>query len=199
MLQEATRHQRVERPALGHAPLLFLRSPAGFQDSGMSVLRLTGALCGALAILLGSVVLVGWAVHSAVLIQVAPDLAPMQRDAAVGFALSGLALVGIVMSRPRFTFIGSAIPATLAAAALLEYLFHTSDAGRMSPATALCFIVLAAGFVLAQISPLPKSAKGAARTTKPAKNCFAPHSVLREFLRSWALCRGCGRRSRVRL
>ena len=71
MLQEATRHQRVERPALGHAPLLFLRSPAGFQDSGMSVLRLTGALCGALAILLGSVVLVGWAVHSAVLIQVA--------------------------------------------------------------------------------------------------------------------------------
>ena len=184
MLQEATRHQRVERPALGHAPLLFLRSPARFQGSGMSVLRLTGALCGALAILLGSVVLLGWAVHSAFLIQVAPDLPPMQRDAAVGFVLSGLALVGIVMSRPRFTFIGSAIPATLAAAALLEYLFHTSDAGRMSPATALCFIVLAAGFVLAQISPLPKSAKGAARTTKPAWNCFAPHSVLREFLRS---------------
>ena len=29
-----------------------------------------------------------------------------------------------------------------------------------------------------------KSAKGAARTPKQARNCFAPHSVLREFLKS---------------
>jgi PAS domain S-box-containing protein len=106
---------------------------------------MTGALCGALAILLGSVVLLGWAVHSTLLIQVAPDLPPMQRSAAASFALSGLALLGIVMSRPRFTFAGSAIAAALAAAS------------GMPPATALCFIVLATGFVLTQISPLPKS------------------------------------------
>jgi hypothetical protein len=31
---------------------------------------------------------------------------------------------------------------------------------------------------------LIKSAKGAARTTKPARNCFAPHSVLRELIKS---------------
>jgi hypothetical protein len=30
----------------------------------------------------------------------------------------------------------------------------------------------------------PLSAKGAARTIRPARNCFAPHSVLREFLKS---------------
>jgi|HubBroStandDraft_1064217.scaffolds.fasta_scaffold185295_2 hypothetical protein len=31
---------------------------------------------------------------------------------------------------------------------------------------------------------MKRSAKGAARTTRPARNCFAPHSVLREFFRS---------------
>ncbi len=137
----------------------------------MSLPRTAGAVCGALAIAVGSVVLVGWAIHSAFLIQVQPALAPMQRNTAAGFALCGLALVGVAMGRPRFTFIGSAITAVLAAASLLEYLFHASfgidellgpayittqvsDPGRMSPATALCFLVLAAGFVLSQSSRL---------------------------------------------
>jgi signal transduction histidine kinase len=130
---------------------------------------MTGALCGILVILLGTVVLLGWAIHSPLLIQAAPDLAPMQRNTAFSFALIGLALLGIVWSKTRLTFIGSSIAATLAAATLFEYLLHanfgidellgaayitthTSDPGRMSPTTALCFIVLAAGFVLAQTS-----------------------------------------------
>ena len=154
----------------------FIRDLPPGAGSGMSLPRITGALCGALAILLGSVVLAGWAVHSTFLIQLAPDLPPMQGDTAVSFVLSGLALLGIVMHRPRFTFAGSAITAALAAASLLGI-----GEFAMPPAAALCFIVLATGFVLAQISPLPKSAKGAARTTKPAWNSFAPHSVLREF------------------
>jgi PAS domain S-box-containing protein len=115
------------------------------KGASMSSLRMTGALCGALTILLGCVVLLGWAV---------PDLPPMQRAAAVSFALSGLALLGIAMSRPRFTFFGSVITAILAAVALLESLLGGTL--QMSPATALCFIVLATGFVLAQISPVPK-------------------------------------------
>jgi signal transduction histidine kinase len=130
---------------------------------------MTGAVCGALAILLGFVVLLGWAIHSASLIQVAPNLAPMQRNTAAGFALSGLALVGIVLNRLRLTLIGSVMAATAAAATLLEYLLHanlridellgvsyittqTSSPGRMSPTTALCFLVLATAFVLAQTS-----------------------------------------------
>jgi signal transduction histidine kinase len=142
----------------------------------MSWPRVIGALCGALAILLGAIVLVGWAVHATFLIQVAPDLPPMQRNTAVCFALSGLALLGIVMSGPRLTFIGSAFAATVAVATLLEYLFHASfgidellgkayisthvsDPGRMAPVTALCFTVLATGLVLAQvISPAYRSA-----------------------------------------
>ena len=145
--------------------------------SAMSLPRVTGTVCGALAILLGSVVLVGWAVHSTFLIQVAPNLAPMQRNTAVSLALSGLTLIGIVMSWRRLIFIGSTITATLAAVSLLEYLFHAnfgidellgvayittqaSDQGRMSPTTALCFVVLATGFALAQTRLLTNTSQG---------------------------------------
>jgi len=65
--------------------------------TGLSPLRITGALGGALAILLGSVVLTGWVVHSSFLVQVAPNLAPMQRNTAVSFILSGIALLGIII------------------------------------------------------------------------------------------------------
>lgn len=127
----------------------------------MSLPRMIGALCGALATLLGLVVLVGWAVHSPFLTRVSPDLFPTQPDAAIGFALSGLALLGIVMQRPRFTYIGSAITGILGTASLIETLFHARVgihelAGRMSLATTLCFLVLATCFLLAQISPLRK-------------------------------------------
>jgi len=138
-------------------------------SSGMSWPRMTGALCGILAILLGIIVLLGWAIHSPFLIQAAPDLAPMQRNTAVSFALIGLALLGILWSKSTLTLVTSAITATFGAATVFEYLFganfgidellgaayittQTSSPGRMSPTTALCFIVLAAGFVLAQTS-----------------------------------------------
>src|ERR1700733_8453092 len=100
----------------------------------MSLPMRTGAFCSSLAILLGFVVLVGWAIHSTFLIQTAPDLPPMAPNTAVSFALSGLALFGIATGRPRFTFIGSALTAILAATSLTVL-------GGTSPATALCFVV----------------------------------------------------------
>jgi signal transduction histidine kinase len=142
-----------------------MQAPATSRD--MSWPGMTGALCGILAILIGVIVLLGWAIHSALLVQVAPDLAPMQRNTALNFVLIGIALLGIVWNKPKFTFICSAITGALATASLLEYLLRanfgldeilgtgyittqTSSPGRMSPATGLCFLVLAAGFVLAQ-------------------------------------------------
>jgi signal transduction histidine kinase len=91
----------------------------------------------------------------------------MQRNTAVSFLLLGLALLGIVWSKPKLTLVTSAIVSTFAAATLFEYLLRanfgideilgaayittqTSNPGRMSPTTALCFVVLSAGFVLAQ-------------------------------------------------
>ncbi len=140
---------------------------------GLSPLRTTGAFCGILAILLGSVVLLGWAFHSDLLIQVAPNLAPMQRNTAVNFILSGIALLGIVMGHSRLTLASSAIAATLSASSLLEYLFHvnfgidellgvafitthTPAHGRMSPITALCFVIFAVGAALSQASRIGK-------------------------------------------
>ena len=134
---------------------------------GMSWPGITGALCGVLAILIGAIVLLGWAIHSPLLIQVAPDLAPMQRNTAASFVLIGLALLGIVWNRRKLALITSTITSALAAATVFEYLLRanfgidellgaayittqTSSPGRMSPTTALCFIVLGAGIVLAQ-------------------------------------------------
>ncbi|MGA2880319.1 MAG: PAS domain S-box protein [Bryobacteraceae bacterium] len=114
----------------------------------MSLPRTTGALCGALAILLGLLVLVGWIVHSNALDEAASGLPPMQHDAAIGFVLSGLALLGTVFGRRRFVFVGSALTVILAGTSLLGE--------RMSPASALCFTVMALGLLLAQISPIPK-------------------------------------------
>jgi hypothetical protein len=135
--------------------------------TGLSPLRITGALCGVLAILLGSVVLLGWAIHSPFLIQVLPNLAPMKRNTALSFILSGIALIGIVIGNPRLTYLGSAITVTLSAGSILEYLFHANfgidqllgiafitiqspEPGRMSPTTALCFTVFAAVTMLSQ-------------------------------------------------
>lgn len=120
----------------------------------ISFATLIGALCGAFAILLGSVVLLGWAVHSAFLVQVRSDLPAMERITAVSLALSGVGLLGIVTGRQPFTFIGSAISASFAAASLLGSWFP-QFAGQMPPATALCFILLAAVFALSHVTPMP--------------------------------------------
>jgi signal transduction histidine kinase len=116
--------------------------------TGASGSRITAAICGALAILLGSAVLAGWAVHSAVLVQIAPHLPPMPFSAAVCFILIGFALLGIVLSRPRLTWIHSVLAATLAAVSLFD--------NRTSPAVAFGFLTLAAGLALAQAMPLAK-------------------------------------------
>ena len=74
----------------------------------------------------------------------------MLRSTAVSFAIAGISLLGIVLSKPRWTFIASAAGASVAGASLLEYLFDASFPRRMSPVTALCFLVLAIGLALAQ-------------------------------------------------
>src|SRR5947207_12344414 len=89
--------------------------------------RLVGAISGGLAVAVGLVVLGGWAFHSTLLVQIAPDLAPMQRNTAMCFVLIGLALLGLVADRPgRSVFLSttffSAISAIFAGGSLLEYL-----------------------------------------------------------------------------
>ncbi len=133
----------------------------------MSWPKITGAICGALATLFGSVVLVGWTIHSPFLIRLASHLLSMHRNTAVCFIVSGLVLAGVATGRSRLVIAGSCFAAAVGAATFLEDLLHVNfgidellgswyiirratDPGRMSPATALCFVVLGAGFLLTQ-------------------------------------------------
>src|SRR5258707_1758227 len=92
---------------------------------GLSIPKLTGAVCGALVGVGGLTVLAGWVFHSLLLIQIAPHLAPMQRNTALSLALSGLALLGVVADRRRLNFICSGIVGSCAAFSLLGDLFKT--------------------------------------------------------------------------
>jgi signal transduction histidine kinase len=140
---------------------------AQLSSPALSFGRRTGEVCGILIVLLGSAVLLGWAIHSPFLIQVEPNLAPMQRNSAVGLAFAGLALLGIAKKKPRLVWAGSAITAALSIASLFEHVLHfnlgidlllgaayvtthTADPGRMSPTTAVCLIALTTSFLLNQ-------------------------------------------------
>ena len=110
--------------------------------------------------LIGLTVLAGWHWHSAVLIQIAPNMAPMQRNTAVGLILSGAGVLSwISTGRQKYvTWIGWTV-AILGAITLLEYFFSIDlridqllgpapavikapIPGRMSLLTAFCFTLI---------------------------------------------------------
>ncbi|HEY4053365.1 MAG TPA: ATP-binding protein [Terriglobales bacterium] len=108
--------------------------------------------------LIGLIVLAGWHWHDAVLIQIGPTLAPMQRNTAVGFILCGAGFLCLSSAGRRqkyVTWFGWTV-AILGALTVLEYSFSIdlridqllgpapamSKApipGRMSLLTAICF------------------------------------------------------------
>jgi len=117
---------------------------------------------GALSGILGLAVLVGWRMGYLPLIQVFPSVAaPMQRMTALGFLLSGVALILAAQGHRRtaaglqlFVFVMSIL-------VMLEYILkinlgidellgpgyvmtQTSHRGRMSPVTAACFFAFSA-------------------------------------------------------
>jgi signal transduction histidine kinase len=105
----------------------------------MSSPRITGAIGGALAVLLGLVVLAGWTIHSTLLTQITPNLPPMLPTTAATFVVTGLTLLVSVTNGRRFALIGTAIIAVLAGCLLVA-----------RPVTAVCFLALATGFALVQ-------------------------------------------------
>jgi len=119
---------------------------------GLSLARFAGLL----SLVLGAIVLLGWYLHEPALIQVNPAFVPMQYNTALGFALGGLALLGLAWSWPRIAGITAVIVLLTGVLTLIEYIFgvdlhidqlfmehyidlQTSNPGRMAPNTALCF------------------------------------------------------------
>jgi PAS domain S-box-containing protein len=113
----------------------------------------SGLIAGAL----GAIVLIGWYVHSILLIQVVATAAPTQRMTALALLLSGIALVLAATGRRRPAAICVLFVLVGAILVCLEYalntpfgidellgrdyvLVHVSHAGRMAPLTALCFL-----------------------------------------------------------
>lgn len=134
------------------SPELAITGNRTMDEDGHSSLWRAGAACGALAILLGVLVLAGWAVHAPLLTQVGADLPAAEPGTALCFIFCGCALWGLSAGKLAFLYAGCGMAASLAAA---SFLFHERPGllgEAMSPATALCFIVLAAGFAGAQVA-----------------------------------------------
>lgn len=111
---------------------------------------------GALSCALGLTVVLGWILHAAFLVQLHPDLVPMQFNTALGFLFAGAGLLSVVYGRPRWAAACGAALVALGLLTLTEYLasidlgidqfffthditVKTSHPGRMAPNTALCF------------------------------------------------------------
>ena len=117
--------------------------------------QLTTFAAGGIATALGLAGLVGWYTGSAILVQFAPTLAPMQYNSALSFLLSGAGILALTWGRSRLGLACGMAVAAIGSLTLAQYLLgidlgidqlfmrayitvQTSEPGRMGPNTALC-------------------------------------------------------------
>ena len=115
------------------------------------------AVSGIGSALLGLVVLIGWYAHLPLLLQLRPDLAPMQYNAALCLLLSGAGLCAFNWSQFRLAQVLGGLVAIAAGLTFCQDLFsfnlgmdqalfradittQTLHPGRMSPAASLCLV-----------------------------------------------------------
>ncbi len=131
----------------------------------LQVSRGIAVLSGGIAIVLGSLVLMGWDTHTFALVRVRPVLAPVQPNTALLFVLTGVGLLSFVAQRPRLTIATASAITGVSALTLLEYLFAVdlgldqllltntiitgvSHPGRMALNTALGFSLIGIALLL---------------------------------------------------
>jgi diguanylate cyclase (GGDEF)-like protein/PAS domain S-box-containing protein len=112
---------------------------------------------GLVIMLLASMVLYGWYSHSTLLVQVLPGFPPVQYNTALTFMLLGAGIL-FLHKLPRVSLWLAPLAFLLSSITLLQYIFstnfgidmlfmkpftvaHSSHPGRMSPNTALCFML----------------------------------------------------------
>jgi len=124
--------------------------------------RLVTLAAGSVSAVLGVAVLLGWHFGYLPLIQVFPAVAaPMQRLTALGFLLSGAALIFLARGRRRTAAALELLVFLFALLVIFEYLFginlgideifgrayvntQGANPGRPSPVTAICFLLMSA-------------------------------------------------------
>jgi PAS domain S-box-containing protein len=132
-------------------------------DHSPFVLRLAGA---AVAVA-GALVLVSWHAHWTAVLQPAPGAVAMKYNTAICFILCGVGAFTLASRRPRWAIALGGFTAFVATYSLLEYLLGGArwsldevivkdylrdgaiETGRMSPLTAVCFVLLAIGLIAA--------------------------------------------------
>lgn len=119
----------------------------------------------AAGILLGAAVVLGWLTHDVVLIQMRPELAPMQFNTALSFFFCGAGLLLLIHGRPRLARAVAVLPCTVGLLTLVEYVLgidlridqlflthyitvNTTFPGRMPPSSAICLLLF--GLALTQ-------------------------------------------------
>lgn len=120
---------------------------------------------GASVALFGMLVVASWYAQWRAVLQIVPGSAPMQYNTALCFVLSGAGLFLLTTRRAGLAWLPGAGSALLALLTFLEYVrgwnlgidqmflkpffeAETAYPGRMSPLTAVCFILLGAGVIL---------------------------------------------------
>ncbi len=113
---------------------------------------------GLVVFFLGLLVIIGWSSGNRTLLQISPAFAPMQFNTALGFLLSGAALICSVWNLKKTVSVLSLLIFSLGFLTLIEYIaglnlgidelfmrhyitVETSHPGRMAPNTALCFFL----------------------------------------------------------
>lgn len=131
------------------------------------VSNLTWAACGAGAAVfaLGLTVIIGWHIKMPAIIQLNPAFVPMQYNTAIGFLLSGAAILLAAFGCRKWIIYPGMIISLIGMLTLIEYLFAlslgidelfmkhyisvaTSHPGRMAPNTALNFFMIGTALVL---------------------------------------------------
>ena len=145
-----------------------METSSEFPDSSLDASTSHWSIClltGVVSAWLGMAVIAGWHTQTASLIQILPELVPMQYNTALVFLGAGGALVALDLSRRLVAGIAGAAVTVLGLMTLLQYLLgvnlgidellmrhyiqvETSHPGRMAPNTALCFVLTGAACVL---------------------------------------------------
>jgi sensor domain CHASE-containing protein len=123
------------------------------------------SLAGFIAIALGLTVIIGWQAHLPMLVQINPAFAPMQFNTALCILSLGVALGTFGLGKTRTAQLLGTFAAALSGLTLFEYLLNTnlgidelffkayiatqtSNAGRMSPITAICIFQMGLAWVV---------------------------------------------------